>query len=463
MGLFNLLADQAINVWGQTYDIYLNWIGKIIRWLVEGIGIVGVGIIVFSLLLKVVVLPFDVYQRITMRKQNAQMKANKERMEKLQKQYANNKDLYNQKVMEMYKENGFSMFSSCLPMILSMVIFIVAIGAFNSYSRYASVQNYNDMVKAYNAHVVSYCPDLESGEYTLTLDGQVYIVKGNNADDYVYYTVTAPTEGEPTKDYIAGANKTYLVDSEKVYSAFPEKIDEFLALKNEDGSSVYAEKEIACKEYVITLAQEAVADYYEEELAERTKFLWIKNIWMTDAMYKHPVSDYVDFENEVKQEKFDVNGKKVEFGNLGGTDVYSSSTYETITKKMTTQKSEANGYFVLILLSVGTILLQQWVSMRSQKEQSQFSTVDGQGAQQQKIMMVTMTVMFAFFSFMYSAAFSIYMIVSNLTSLLSTVVINKAVDVTMEKKEQKELQEKYNNRFPGRKYKGEDTDGKKKK
>jgi len=77
--------------------------------------------------------------------------------------------------------------------------------------------------------------------------------------------------------------------------------------------------------------------------------------------------------------------------------------------------------------------------------------------------MVTMTVMFAFFSFMYSAAFSIYMIVSNLTSLLSTVVINKAVDVTMEKKEQKELQEKYNNRFPGRKYKGEDTDGKKKK
>jgi membrane protein insertase Oxa1/YidC/SpoIIIJ len=81
MGLFNILADASINVWGQTYNIYLNWIGKIIRWLIEGIGVVGVGIIVFSLLLKVVVLPFDVYQRITMRKQNVQMRENKEKME----------------------------------------------------------------------------------------------------------------------------------------------------------------------------------------------------------------------------------------------------------------------------------------------------------------------------------------------------------------------------------------------
>ena len=130
---------MQIAVFGGTYDVYLDWVGQIIKFLITSVGSVGVGIILFSLVLKIVVLPFDIYQRISMRKQNIKMKENQERMEKLQKQYANNKELYNQKVMEMYKESGISMFSSCLPMILSMVIFFVAIGAFNAYSQYSNI------------------------------------------------------------------------------------------------------------------------------------------------------------------------------------------------------------------------------------------------------------------------------------------------------------------------------------
>ena len=100
---------------------------------------------------------------------------------------------------------------------------------------------------------------------------------------------------------------------------------------------------------------------------------------------------------------------------------------------MDAQKSQANGFFILIALSIGTILLQQVVTMRSQKEQQQFSTVDGQGASQQKMMLFMMTGMFAIFSFMYSSAFSIYMITSNLFSLASTLIINKFVDKKLSK------------------------------
>ena len=92
-----------------------------------------------------------------MRKQNIKMAQNKETMEKLQKQYAGNKEMYNKKVMEMYKANGISMFSSCLPLILSLVIFFIAIGAFNDYSTYATVQNYNQLVKAYDTKVETLC------------------------------------------------------------------------------------------------------------------------------------------------------------------------------------------------------------------------------------------------------------------------------------------------------------------
>ena len=94
MELFNLLA--TVPVFGQTYDVSLNWIAQLIRWLITSIGTVGVGIILFSICLKFVVLPFDVYQRIAMRKQNQKMKEQQERMEKLQKQYANDKQMYNQ-------------------------------------------------------------------------------------------------------------------------------------------------------------------------------------------------------------------------------------------------------------------------------------------------------------------------------------------------------------------------------
>ena len=51
MGFFNLLADLPITFLGQTFDISLNWIGRLINALIGGIGIVGVGIIVFSLIL----------------------------------------------------------------------------------------------------------------------------------------------------------------------------------------------------------------------------------------------------------------------------------------------------------------------------------------------------------------------------------------------------------------------------
>ena len=71
--------------------------------------------------------------------------------------------------------------------------------------------------------------------------------------------------------------------------------------------------------------------------------------------------------------------------------------------------------------------------MRAQKEQQKYSSVDGQGASQQKMMLVMMTGMFAVFSFMYSSAFSTYLVVSNVFSMLSMFVINKFVD-TKEKK-----------------------------
>ena len=57
--------------------------------------------------------------------------------------------------MALYKKNGYSMFGACLPTILTLVIFIVAINGFTSYSQYQNRKYFYDMSIAYNNVIYS--------------------------------------------------------------------------------------------------------------------------------------------------------------------------------------------------------------------------------------------------------------------------------------------------------------------
>ena len=476
----NVLASVGMPIFSQLHSVSLNWIGKIILWLTTICGSVGVGIILFSLLLKFVTLPFDVFQRINMRKQNIKMKENQARMEKLQKQYANDKDKYNQKVMEMYRESGISIMSSCLPMILSLIIFIVAINAFNKFSSYSNVENYNTMVRAYNESMLDDCAELNEDTLTWTVqehttdNGGVSTVTGMTvtytvaqADKYIYYTVSQavePTIDEQTgaktyvyNDDIFNANKTnilkyveesnkknYFLDWDKISTSeeYGKTIEGYANQIKSDAEAAGTElteeellrqtQQMAKTKIFIEPAQDEVVETYNNVVKKDTKFLWIKNVWTVDATYKHPVLGYGQFSQEIVARK-SCSCKEGDKTVLSYA-AYMEEGYNNVTGKLGTQKSEANGYYLMVLLSIGTILLQQWVSMRSQKEQNKYSSVDGQSGSQQKMMMIIMTGMFAVFSFMYSSAFSIYMVVSNLFALVSMLVINKLVDKAADKK-----------------------------
>lgn len=113
----------------------------------------------------------------------------------------------------------------------------------------------------------------------------------------------------------------------------------------------------------------------------------------------------------------------------------SNDDYKLVIGDLSKEAKQPNGYYILIVLTIGTMILSQFVSMKSQKDQLELQTVDGQGAQTQKMMMWMMPVMMAFFAFIYSAAFSLYIIVSTLMSTITTVIINKIVDARFAKKE----------------------------
>ena len=93
------------------------------------------------------------------------------------------------------------------------------------------------------------------------------------------------------------------------------------------------------------------------------------------------------------------------------------------------------------------MILSQLVLTKSQKAQLELQSVDQTAAQTNKMMTWMMPVMFGVFSFMYTASFSLYLIVSTLFSMLSTIIINKIVEKKFIKDIEKQEEEKNNKRY----------------
>lgn len=406
--LLNLSTNYIDFAVEKISAVDLNWIGKIIQWLIEGVGIIGLGVVLFTLILKTIVLPLDIYSRYKMKKQSLLMKAMRPQMEKLQKQYANDKQMYNQKVMELQKANGVSVFGACLPMIVSLVIFMVVFSAFSTYSQYANLQSYKGMEEAYNANVEQYvlCELPENGDIAsaekIHNDGFLIRTTDESVNSYAYFV---------DFDLFKAAAK-----------------DANFTVKDGFDNLTEAEKMDDVRKFVRDGARKASADYYRNN---KNDFLWIKNIWYPDSPFNKEVPNFSDFSSAISRAAG------------SGLSVTYEESYDEVTYYLRhdgysegkLEGKQVNGYFILIVLAIGLMFLQQFISMRSQKDANELSSVDGSAARTNKIMLIMMPIIYGIFSFFYSAAFSTYMITNTIYSLIMTVVLNKIMDIKFAKKE----------------------------
>ncbi|MDE7379589.1 MAG: membrane protein insertase YidC [Clostridia bacterium] len=434
--MFNLLANSGTLGYGvkTIADINLNWIGQLIRILIEGIGIVGVGIIVFTLILKTIVLPLDIYSRINGKKQALIMERMRPQMEKLQKQYANDKNMYQQKVVELQKKSGYSMIGACLPMIVSLLIFIIVFQAFSTYSQYANLKNYNDMVNIYNGVVQTYVIDGE----TPNENGFLYVVKDGDevvdySVDYAKFTAYYNADmGQKQSDWVIKNEEEVFLHLagkyKETHTGYDGAFDaNVVNLTDGNGLTTTAVgvRNTLVSYYLEAPAAQEVKLFYEGKNDKYAKshnnsFLWVGNLWYPDSTLNKEMPDFSKFKSTISK--------------AGIGDDYAES-YNKVTAALTEQKNQYNGYFVLIILSIGLMLLQQWLSMRANKSVNDLSTVDGSGARSNKMMMIMMPLIYGAFSFFYSASFSLYMITNTLYGLITMLIINKCVDVWFKKKE----------------------------
>ena len=109
----------------------------------------GWRIVLFTVLLKLILSPLDFFQRYKLNKNQKITERLKPTLEKLQKQYGDDKQAFSQKQMELNRKEGYSYFSSCLPMIVTLVVFITLWLSMQTVAQYMTFKEYITMYDEY--------------------------------------------------------------------------------------------------------------------------------------------------------------------------------------------------------------------------------------------------------------------------------------------------------------------------
>jgi len=102
------------------FDFFANIFGYILNWIYILVKNYGLAIIIFSVLVKIAMLPLSIKQQKTLKKNE---KIQKE-MKILQIKHKGNPERLNQEMMELYKREKINPFGGCFSVIIQMVLII---------------------------------------------------------------------------------------------------------------------------------------------------------------------------------------------------------------------------------------------------------------------------------------------------------------------------------------------------
>lgn len=212
----------------------------------KGVKNYAFALILVTIIIKLVMVPFDFVNKYTSKKSARKQAEMKPELDKINAKYANDKNLLNQKTMALYKSHNYNIMGTCLGMVLylaiTMVVFWTLFSALNNISYYKIGDQFLQVRKEYFA------------EYEINVD-----------------------ELEET---------TAL----EVYNT---KIEELKAQGKTD-------------EELASIKSSAESKAKEKYNSTKSSFLWIENIWMADSTVS-PVMDYDSFISKSKLNKEDIS------------------------------------------------------------------------------------------------------------------------------------------------------------
>ncbi len=127
---------------------------KIIFGLENNLLSYGLTIIVVTLIIKVILLPTDLLNRLITKINTRKQAKIQPELTKIQRQFGNNKEMLNRKTMELYKRENYSVVGTCFGMlisiVLSSVIFLTLLGGMNSIASYKIYTEFDDLRTTYS-------------------------------------------------------------------------------------------------------------------------------------------------------------------------------------------------------------------------------------------------------------------------------------------------------------------------
>lgn len=364
----------------------LGVMGKLVKWMHGWVGNYGWTVVVFTVFLKLITSPLDVWQRVASRKMTIKNQQMQPLLAEIDKRYGANTQRANDEKRKVYGKAGYSMLSSCLPMIISMVIFFVMFAGLRDYSTYSSVTNFQALSDTYYKSYYS-AVQQQGGEMWTFLEGEHNDLLENS---------------EETNEYKKQIN-AYIVGIDR--------------LEKQYGSA-------QCAAFR-TAALEEVKEYY---VNHHESWLWIQNVWQPDT-WATLMPAYNDSSNG-----FGAVVDMSEFGVDNGVSHYEMIRSAVLETGKRGDEGKWNGLMILPILSIGLSFLSMFISQQMDKKTRKGETQqDAQQKATNTTMMIMMPLMMAFFGFMYTGAFAIYMVANYTLSILTTVALRLPIEKIVQK------------------------------
>lgn len=137
--------------------------GYLLNFLYEVFNNYGIAIIIFSILLRIILIPLTIKQQKTMKK-SAVMQG---KMQELQKKYKGNPEKLNQEMMDMYKNEKMSPFSGCFSSIIQLIIILSVFWLVSQPLTYMKkidkpiIEEYKAQIQQENDGKISTYPEIE--------------------------------------------------------------------------------------------------------------------------------------------------------------------------------------------------------------------------------------------------------------------------------------------------------------
>ena len=102
------------------FQFFANMFGYLLQWMYNLVNNYGLAIILFTVTIKIILIPLSIKQQKTMKK-SAELQ---EKMKVIQFKYKNDQEKMNQEIMSLYKTEKMSPFSGCLTAIIQMLLLL---------------------------------------------------------------------------------------------------------------------------------------------------------------------------------------------------------------------------------------------------------------------------------------------------------------------------------------------------